>query len=61
MNDLNINNEFLLLDFKMYHPNLLTNDEFIDRHQQFHRDYKVSFPKKSSNQDNYHNKEIKQE
>ena len=37
--------QFTLLDFKMYRPNLITNDGIIDHHQKAHRDYKVTIPK----------------
>ena len=33
-----------LFDFKIYRPNLITNDGFIDHHKKTHRDYKVTFP-----------------
>ena len=36
---------FSLLDFKMYRPNLITNDGFIDYRQKAYRDYQVTFPK----------------
>ena len=35
---------FSLFDFKIYRPNLITNDGFIDDHQKTHRDFKVTFP-----------------
>ena len=35
---------FSLFDFKMYRPNLITNDGFIYHHQKAHRDFKVTFP-----------------
>ena len=35
---------FFLLNFKMYRPNLITNDGFIDHNQKAHRDFKVTFP-----------------
>ena len=35
---------FSLFDFKIYCPNLITNDGFIDHHQKVHHYYKVSFP-----------------
>ena len=35
---------FSLFDFKMYRPNLITNDGFIGHHQKAHRDFKVTFP-----------------
>ena len=38
-------NKFSLLDFKMYRPNLITNDGFIDYRQKAYRDYQVTFPK----------------
>ena len=37
--------QFTLLDFKMYRPNLITNDGFIDCRQKAYRDYQVTFPK----------------
>ena len=36
---------FSLLDFKMYRPNLITNDGLINHHQNTYRDYQVTFPK----------------
>ena len=35
---------FCLFDFKMYSPNLITNDGFIGHHQKAHRDFKITFP-----------------
>ena len=34
---------FLLLDFKFYQPNLITSDGYINHYQKVHRDFKVSF------------------
>ena len=45
MNYLNINYGFSILDFKMYRPNLLTNNSVFNRHQKAYRDYEVVFPK----------------
>ena len=42
---LNKNYKFSLLDYKMYCPNLITNDGYIDHHQKVYRDYEVKFPK----------------
>ena len=41
MNYLNVNNGFLLLDFKTYRPNTITNDDVINHHQITHRDYEL--------------------
>ena len=38
------NDEFSLLDFKLYRPNLITNDGYINHYQTVHRDFKVKFP-----------------
>ena len=35
---------FSLFDFKMYRPNLITNDGFVNHHQKTYRGYKVPFP-----------------
>ena len=35
---------FSLLDFKFYRPNLITNDGYINHYQKVHRDFKVKFP-----------------
>ena len=35
---------YSLVDYKLYRPNLLRNNEYIDYHQEIHRDYKVRFP-----------------
>ena len=39
------NFEFSLFDFKLYRPNLITNDGYINHYQKVHRDFKVTFPK----------------
>lgn len=41
MNYLNINDGFLLLDFKIYRPNIITNDYVITNHQKLHRHFEV--------------------
>ena len=35
---------FSLIDFKLYRPNLITNDGDINHYQKVHRDFKVKFP-----------------
>ena len=45
MNYVYVNYEFSLLNFKMYRPNMITNDGYINRHQKLHRGYQVTFPK----------------
>ena len=35
---------FSLFDFKIYRPNLITNDGFINHHQKAQRDFEVIFP-----------------
>ena len=45
MNYLHVNYGCSLLDFKMYCPNIITNDVFINHRQKAHRDYQVTFPK----------------
>ena len=42
---LNKNFQFSLFDFKLYRPNLITNDGYINHYQKVHRDFKVTFPK----------------
>ena len=42
---LNKNFRFSLFDFKLYRPNLITNDGYINHYQKVHRDFKVTFPK----------------
>ena len=37
--------KFSLFDFKLYCPNLITNDGYINHYQKVHRDFKVLFPK----------------
>ena len=39
------NYNFSLLDFKLYRPNLITNDGYINHHQKVHRAFKIKFPK----------------
>ena len=34
-----------LLDFKLYRPNLITNDGYINHYQKVYRDFKINFPK----------------
>ena len=41
---LNKNFKFSLFDFKLYRPNLITNDGYINHYQKVHRDFKVTFP-----------------
>ena len=36
---------FSLLAFKLYRPNLITNDGYINHYQKIHRDFKITFPK----------------
>ena len=36
---------FSLLQFKLYRPNLITNDGYINHYQKIHRDFKITFPK----------------
>ena len=38
------NSNFLLLDFKLYRQNLITNDGFINHYQKVHHDFKVKYP-----------------
>ena len=45
MNYLKYNYEFSLINFKLYRPNLITNDGYINHYQKVHRDFKVTFPK----------------
>ena len=35
---------FSFFYFKLYRPNLITNDGYINHYQKVHRDYKVKFP-----------------
>ena len=42
---LNKNFQFSLFDFKLYRPNLITNDGYINHYQNIHRDFKVTVPK----------------
>ena len=35
----------LEIDYKMYHPNLLCNDEYIDYYQKNHRNFIIRIPK----------------
>ena len=39
------NYKFSLFDFKLYRPNLITNDGYINHYQKVHRDFKINFPK----------------
>ena len=39
------NYNFSLVDFKLYRPNLNTNDGYIIHYQKVHRDFKIKFPK----------------
>ena len=36
---------FSLLAFKLYRPNLITNDGYIKHYQNVHRDFKITFLK----------------
>ena len=45
MSSLNNNYKFSLLNYKIYRPNLITNDGYIGHHKKSHRDYEVKFPK----------------
>ena len=36
---------FSLFEFKLYRPNLITNDGYINHYQKVHRDFKITFPK----------------
>ena len=51
MNDYNVAMKYLneqygssLIDYKVYHPNVLRNDEYIDHDQEIHRDFTVEIP-----------------
>ena len=39
------NCKFSLFDFKLYRPNLITNDGYTNHYQKVHRDFKIKFPK----------------
>ena len=58
MNYVYVNYEFSLLNFKMYRPNMITNDGYINRHQKLHRGYQVTFLKKILKLKNHKQKEI---
>ena len=37
--------KFAFFDFKLYRPNLITNNVYINHYQKVHRDCKIKFPK----------------
>ena len=39
------------VDYKLFHPNLLRNDVYINHYQQIHCDFDVIKPKKKINKD----------
>ena len=39
------NYKFSLFNFKLYRPNLITNDGYMNNYQKVHRDFKINFPK----------------